>query len=946
MAVDVDPFRNRHKFVDDVWGEIKLNDLERDVIDTPEFQRLFRTSQMGFVDLVYQTANHSRGSHSIGACHIADELVDRLNQNTGALHQTGKSVGGSEHLYADFNISFAERILIRLGALLHDISHVPLSHDTERKTHRFFCDRNAVKMRSWYGHYDKHDDYDVNPLLYLLICDPKVSVLARVLTRYSKVFGRELLKSGATPNASPNLAEFTKLVSSYEGDDWKADADLLPQLLFHLLVWEKPTEAKSPEKEIVTSFDSQISTIRWHLGPHSLTPGVAKTWHNLWYQPFRHDIIGNTLSADLIDYLTRDPSRLGSKRRIDLHLLNYYVLVRWRPPEVESESWFRCAIDLSDRKRGTTRMFLLNDLFRLLDLRQEIHEKAVVHRVVQSANAMLSRGLLLLKAGKRFPSHRDIVGFGQPEHALHSEDIFLFSLLQRSKPPYVAGDSQPYLSDARRIFEKLIERRVYRPLMVVPGDRVVERLPFRRQGGDGADFEKEDRNEVFLRTFASIIDSAYYSPFLLFVCYCVEKYLEGFFDQAAELCDFAIKRVAGETVVPEFVDKARHLIPSRVLIWSSPYKQLYKDPAVVVSLDGCVGQLDEIYLRSFTPPIKESSTRERILNAIRDADSKYATLWRLYVFISDGLFYSGLLNKLLERLKQRDVEAGERDQPLERLHKAKSFLTIAFETLCIDWSDFGSKHPKAEDQASQLNSEMDDDGFKKLVGLWALRAKNPGAEDWSTVDVEYYAHNYSLTGDVNCDDSRRCRDTRYKFDVSAVEIWKEAEQQQSGPGYDLITFLHRCGLDDPQLLSHWEFKELSEMYARADVAEQAEALLQQSEPNPALIAAAIKRLWFAEFLEEPRISSVETESRTYPKTPEEIRQWLTREGELLGSKRLASRDWNRANEQMVAFIANKEVSVRAEIFEDLRARIRNETKLFWNNIKKDQILMLLSKKWP
>jgi hypothetical protein len=39
-----DPFENRHKFQDDVWGQIRLNDLERDVIDTPEFQRLFRTS--------------------------------------------------------------------------------------------------------------------------------------------------------------------------------------------------------------------------------------------------------------------------------------------------------------------------------------------------------------------------------------------------------------------------------------------------------------------------------------------------------------------------------------------------------------------------------------------------------------------------------------------------------------------------------------------------------------------------------------------------------------------------------------------------------------------------------------------------------------------------------------------------------------------------------------
>src|ERR1039458_9372729 len=113
-----DPFENLHKFQDDVWGQIRLNDLERDVIDTPEFQRLFRTSQMGFVDLVYQTANHTSGAHSIGACHISDELINHLTENTTSLHQ--RESAATKGLYAYFEISPAERILIRLGALLHD----------------------------------------------------------------------------------------------------------------------------------------------------------------------------------------------------------------------------------------------------------------------------------------------------------------------------------------------------------------------------------------------------------------------------------------------------------------------------------------------------------------------------------------------------------------------------------------------------------------------------------------------------------------------------------------------------------------------------------------------------------------------------------------------------------------------------------------------------------
>src|SRR5713226_5004705 len=110
-------FVNRHKFQDDIWGQIRLNDLERDVIDTPEFQRLFRTSQLGFVELVYHTANHTRGAHSIGACRITNRLINRLVENTSDLYERYNN--DCPGLYADFEISNAERILIRLGALLH-----------------------------------------------------------------------------------------------------------------------------------------------------------------------------------------------------------------------------------------------------------------------------------------------------------------------------------------------------------------------------------------------------------------------------------------------------------------------------------------------------------------------------------------------------------------------------------------------------------------------------------------------------------------------------------------------------------------------------------------------------------------------------------------------------------------------------------------------------------
>ena len=323
-----DPFEDMHKFQDDVWGQIRLNDLERDVIDTPEYQRLFRTSQLGFVKLVYHTANHTRGAHSIGACRITNRLINRLVDNTKDLHNKFHDYEGCEGLYADFEISLAERTLIRLGALLHDLSHVPLSHDLEKKSHKIFYPppEEPLKLRSWYGHYEKHDDWEDNPLLYRLLCNHESSVLARVLRHYSKYFwdllqaDSDQIKQSSKELKHSHLKDFVELVRGKADSDWKPDKDLLPQILFHLLFYEKQEEAENPSRKIITDFGGSLE--EWHLGPKSLTPAEAWQWHDAWYQPFRHDIIGNTLSADLIDYLTRDPQRLGTQRRVDLHLLS------------------------------------------------------------------------------------------------------------------------------------------------------------------------------------------------------------------------------------------------------------------------------------------------------------------------------------------------------------------------------------------------------------------------------------------------------------------------------------------------------------------------------------------------------------------------------------------------------------------------------------------------
>ena len=80
------------------------------LLDTREFQRLRRIRQLGFADLVYPGATHTRFAHSIGVYHVARRLVDVIARHRGSEHDGDRA-----------------RVAL-LAALLHDVGHGPFSH--------------------------------------------------------------------------------------------------------------------------------------------------------------------------------------------------------------------------------------------------------------------------------------------------------------------------------------------------------------------------------------------------------------------------------------------------------------------------------------------------------------------------------------------------------------------------------------------------------------------------------------------------------------------------------------------------------------------------------------------------------------------------------------------------------------------------------------------------
>ncbi len=87
----------------------------RSLVDTPEFQRLSRISQLGLVSKVYPGATHTRFEHALGVYHNALRYLQQLRKDPRFVA----------------TVSVADAELLIVTALLHDIGHWPFCHPIE-----------------------------------------------------------------------------------------------------------------------------------------------------------------------------------------------------------------------------------------------------------------------------------------------------------------------------------------------------------------------------------------------------------------------------------------------------------------------------------------------------------------------------------------------------------------------------------------------------------------------------------------------------------------------------------------------------------------------------------------------------------------------------------------------------------------------------------------------
>ena len=105
-------------------------------IDTFAFQRLRRIRQLGFADLVYPGATHTRFAHSVGVFHNARRMLARMRGQMDERDRLSKAALDEmlpEEKDDPFPRSYKEgrAAAARLAALLHDVGHGPFSHSFE-----------------------------------------------------------------------------------------------------------------------------------------------------------------------------------------------------------------------------------------------------------------------------------------------------------------------------------------------------------------------------------------------------------------------------------------------------------------------------------------------------------------------------------------------------------------------------------------------------------------------------------------------------------------------------------------------------------------------------------------------------------------------------------------------------------------------------------------------
>ena len=417
--------RHSKLYRDNVWTEIHLSSLAVALMDTIEFQRLDSIKQLGFSDAVYRGAKHTRFLHSVGTYAVARRLAQRVWENHRRFGLPAPIQ--SKERWDDVTE------IVALSALLHDITHVPHGHALEDE-HQ--------------GLYEKHDSL-VSPRLWHTMYN-ELSGVARVFERNEPYFNWI---------SNTDLRNLLFLIIKYHSLISPSTPPSPPGVKGFL---EEIHDAKAKLAE-GTSLVRDRDAAQRMLGFLETVYGNAKDMG--LFEPYMTDLVSNTISADLIDYLARDTRETGLKFEYDERIEHYFVV------EVETLTDERRLVLKLTADKGL-KLDITSTMVELMGMRYSLAEKVYYHKTKVSADVMLGRLLSIVgqppdldpyQAGEAkaadTPDPNQVMGMGD-------EDIFAYCN-RRVHQLKEAGETST-ANAADDLLKLLRRRRLFKPVVIVP----------------------------------------------------------------------------------------------------------------------------------------------------------------------------------------------------------------------------------------------------------------------------------------------------------------------------------------------------------------------------------------------------------------------------------------------------------------------------------------------
>lgn len=416
------PIEKLSIYQDNVWGDVDLDDLAKDIIDTPEFQRLDRIHQLSFSYYVYRGAKHTRFEHSIGVYHITKRIFNEILDNHDRLGIDFPKKDLSESFGLDnSDIIKVIKKIVSIAALLHDITHIPFGHSLEDEFSVYIKHDAIDSLRLWYLLFDKNSEIrnkvvEKEKIYGKDISTKKLFKLIYVILKFKLIITSEMSKSFEK--------EIMEKLKKYLPGDSEDDIRSILEAFEKKLLNKNELIEEIPEIHNLKKDGNLNKLIKNRDKFEEIAQlAILYEWYfyfkkNKMFHPFMADVFANTICADLLDYIKRDGQQSGlSELKYSSRIFKYFYIGK-----DESHNELRLAIGILDRRR-MERTDILNIIINLMSMRHRLAETIYYHKTKTIVTTMflyilnvLEKNEVLPEDSNPYPDNKNsILNFGDEE---------------------------------------------------------------------------------------------------------------------------------------------------------------------------------------------------------------------------------------------------------------------------------------------------------------------------------------------------------------------------------------------------------------------------------------------------------------------------------------------------------------------------------------------------